>query len=97
MSDDSDGAPVVIQDCDFTGPSSQVWSFVGSTIRQGDKCIDVTDGRNADGVKLQHSGGAILNQPNDIIHWLAHLISTNGNQVLVFTSSDGDLSRTLTI
>ncbi|KAJ6602334.1 ricin B lectin domain-containing protein [Mycena sp. CBHHK59/15] len=116
MSDDSDGAPVIIQDCDFTGPSNQVWSFVGSTIRQGDKCIDVTDGRNIDGVELQvwtcadgntnqqfqHSGGAILNQSNDIIHWLAHPDKcmdltngdeTNGNQIQMWTCFSGNTNQ----
>ncbi|KAJ7193906.1 ricin B lectin domain-containing protein [Mycena pura] len=116
MSDDSDGAPVVIQDCDFAGPSNQVWSFVGSTIRQGDKCLDVTDGQNVDGVKLQvwtcvdgntnqefqHSGGAILNQPNDIIEWLTHPNKcmdltdgdeTNGNQIQMWTCFSGNTNQ----
>ncbi|KAF8191951.1 ricin B lectin domain-containing protein [Mycena galopus ATCC 62051] len=120
MSDDSDGAPVVIQDCDFTGPSNQVWSFSGSTIRQGDKCIDVTDGRNVDGVKLQawtcadgntnqqfqHLGGAVLNQPDDIIHWLAHPdkcmdltngAETNGTQIQMWTCFSGNTNQMWTI
>ncbi|KAJ6622099.1 hypothetical protein B0H10DRAFT_2015257 [Mycena sp. CBHHK59/15] len=87
MSDDSDGAPVIIRDHNFPGPSNQVCSFIGSTIHQGNK------------FELQHLGGAILNQLNDIIHWLAHpdkcmdLMNgdeTNGNKVLVFTSSEGE-------
>jgi hypothetical protein len=94
------------QDCDFTtnAPAGQIWSFDGSTLKIGNKCLDVTDGVNQNGVKLQvwtcasgnpnqqfgHSGGNVLNQPNDIITWLAHPSKcmdltngdiTNGNQV----------------
>ncbi|EJD54546.1 hypothetical protein AURDEDRAFT_110139 [Auricularia subglabra TFB-10046 SS5] len=51
-SDNTDGAPVVISTC--TGDASQAWEIRGSQLTiHGDKCLDVTEGRNEKGTKLQ--------------------------------------------
>ncbi|TFK18780.1 macrofage activating glyco protein [Coprinopsis marcescibilis] len=48
----TDGAPVVVQTC--TGAANQKWVFTQGTVRVfGDKCLDVTEGLNQDGTKLQ--------------------------------------------
>ncbi|KAJ2918133.1 hypothetical protein MD484_g2246, partial [Candolleomyces efflorescens] len=48
----NDGAAVILQTC--TGSASQKWTFTGGTIRAfGNKCLDVKDGVNQDGTKLQ--------------------------------------------
>ncbi|PFH48479.1 carbohydrate-binding module family 13 protein [Amanita thiersii Skay4041] len=48
----ANGAAVTIQSC--TGTDSQHWVFSGgSVIAFGDKCLDVTEGQNVDGTKLQ--------------------------------------------
>lgn len=49
----TDGAAVTIQPC--TGATSQKWQFVGNGQVQvfGNKCLDVTDGVNANAVKMQ--------------------------------------------
>ncbi|RXW14830.1 hypothetical protein EST38_g11023 [Candolleomyces aberdarensis] len=49
---DSNGAQVTIQTC--TGAAAQKWTFTGGTVRVfSNKCLDVTDGLNKDGTKLQ--------------------------------------------
>ncbi|KAG7087982.1 hypothetical protein E1B28_012022 [Marasmius oreades] len=55
-SSNTTGAAVVIQDC--TNLVEQDWTFVENSAPQqlrvlGDKCVDVIDGNNADGAKLQ--------------------------------------------
>ncbi|KAJ7196202.1 ricin B lectin domain-containing protein, partial [Mycena pura] len=60
-SSNADGAPVIIQDCpDFVPPTaSNTWVAAAGVGKPGalkifgDKCLDVTDGVNADGTKLQ--------------------------------------------
>ncbi|KAG7088987.1 hypothetical protein E1B28_012933 [Marasmius oreades] len=57
-SSNAPGAPVIIQDCGAAGVSEQNWSVAQSSAPQplkvlGDKCLDVIDGNNADGTKLQ--------------------------------------------
>ncbi|THU82741.1 carbohydrate-binding module family 13 protein [Dendrothele bispora CBS 962.96] len=48
----SDGAVVNIQPC--TGADAQKWTFTGTTLQVFDnKCLDVTNGKNANGVLLQ--------------------------------------------
>lgn len=48
----NDGAVVTIQGC--TGADAQKWTFDGGSVKVfGNKCLDVTDGSTADGVKLQ--------------------------------------------
>lgn len=48
----TDGAVVTIQAC--TGSANQKWTFTGGTVTAfGNKCLDVTNGTNADGAKLQ--------------------------------------------
>ena len=51
-SSNSDGAAVTLQGC--TGAAAQKWIFTGTTVTVfGNKCLDVTDGKNSDGTKLQ--------------------------------------------
>lgn len=49
----NDGAAVTIQSC--TGSAAQKWTFAGNgqVTVYGNKCLDVTDGKNADGTKMQ--------------------------------------------
>ncbi|KAF6756835.1 macrofage activating glycoprotein [Ephemerocybe angulata] len=48
----SDGAVVVLQTC--TGSANQKWTFTGGNVRAfGNKCLDVKDGVNQDGSRLQ--------------------------------------------
>ncbi len=50
----NDGAWVTIQPC--TGSVFQKWTFTGGVVQVfGNKCLDVTDGVNADGSKIQIS------------------------------------------
>ena len=47
-----DGAPVTLQTC--TGADSQKWTFDSGSVKVfGSKCLDVVNGQNADGTKLQ--------------------------------------------
>ncbi|KAF9261806.1 ricin B-like lectin [Marasmius fiardii PR-910] len=59
-----DGAPVVIHDCNTEDVSKHSWELTLTTVGNeqrgpqqvkafGDKCLDVKDGANADGTKLQ--------------------------------------------
>ncbi|EAU85094.1 macrofage activating glycoprotein [Coprinopsis cinerea okayama7 len=62
---DHDAAPVVIQPC--TGAPSQKWTFTEGTVRVfHNKCLDVIDGADRDGTKLQIYTCAPHN-PNQ--HW----------------------------
>lgn len=49
----SNGAPVQLETC--TGASSQKWTFKNGqvTLYSGSKCLDVVNGVNKDGTKLQ--------------------------------------------
>jgi hypothetical protein len=49
----TDGAKVTIQPC--TNAASQKWTFSGGgqVKAYGNKCLDVTSGKNADGTKMQ--------------------------------------------
>ncbi|RXW13087.1 hypothetical protein EST38_g12765 [Candolleomyces aberdarensis] len=48
----SDGAAVILQTC--SGSANQKWTFTGGTMRAfGNKCLDVKEGVNQDGTKLQ--------------------------------------------
>lgn len=48
----NDGAIVTIESC--TGATSQKWTFTGGSVQvYGNKCLDVTNGSTANGVKLQ--------------------------------------------
>ncbi|KAJ7097718.1 ricin B lectin domain-containing protein [Mycena epipterygia] len=50
----TNGAPVEIEDCAFTGATSQSWTLSGSTLQIFDNfCLDVTNGATADGTRLQ--------------------------------------------
>ncbi|KAF5342015.1 hypothetical protein D9611_001235 [Ephemerocybe angulata] len=74
---DSNGAAVVIQTC--TGAASQKWTFTGGTVKVfSNKCLDVTDGVNKDGQKLQI--------------WTC--ASNNANQQWYYNKWDNNLSWT---
>lgn len=48
----TNGTPIVLAKCD--GSNEQAWVLTGSTVRvSGTHCIDVTDGNNKDGTRLQ--------------------------------------------
>ena len=48
----ADGAVVTVQPCN--NAASQKWTFTGGVIQiYGNKCLDVTEGVNADGTKMQ--------------------------------------------
>ncbi|KAG9095175.1 hypothetical protein FS749_010930 [Ceratobasidium sp. UAMH 11750] len=55
QADNKDGAPVVVADCN--GGAGQKWTFAGGSSGNiklyGDKCLDVVNGQNVDGAKLQ--------------------------------------------
>lgn len=101
----SDGAPVVARDCN-SAFDAQNWAYTtgGSASQQlkvwGDKCLDVQDGRNADGTKLQiwTCSGGNTNQlwtPNTdgTFQWagtnkcvdLTDGSTANGNQLQIWT------------
>lgn len=70
--DNANGAHVEISDC--TGGSDQQWTWQNGqiTLYSGSKCIDVVDGQNVNGVKLQvwdcnHSGS--VNQQFTYAGW----------------------------
>ncbi|KAK0466891.1 ricin B lectin domain-containing protein [Desarmillaria tabescens] len=87
---DSDGAIVTIEAC--TGATSQKWTFTGGTVQVfGTKCLDVTNGSTADGVKLQVWTCSTNSNPNQQFYytydnhlaWTSHstcLDLTDGNQ-----------------
>jgi hypothetical protein len=51
--DNANGAAVVLTDC--TGGSDQEWTFQNGqvTLYNGAKCLNVPNGQNVDGVKMQ--------------------------------------------
>ncbi|KAJ7092400.1 ricin B lectin domain-containing protein [Mycena belliarum] len=62
VANNTDGSPVVIHDCNTEAPANQDWKLSFFTRQPagpqpitifGNKCIDVTNGVNADGTKLQ--------------------------------------------
>ncbi|KAJ7682346.1 ricin B lectin domain-containing protein [Mycena polygramma] len=87
VADNADGEAVVIHDCNTDTLANQDWNatyaFKGDTTPSpitifGNKCIDVTNGVNADGTKLQIwtcSGGPNQQWANTLAHtfkWAAH-------------------------
>ncbi|KAH8818638.1 ricin B lectin domain-containing protein [Flagelloscypha sp. PMI_526] len=79
-----DGAKVGIKTCDKKhGYPNQVWTFDGYAFKQGNLCLDVTDGHDNNGVKLQvwtcfsgntnqrfdHDGGNLVFFPDDRFTW----------------------------
>ncbi|KAH8818654.1 ricin B lectin domain-containing protein [Flagelloscypha sp. PMI_526] len=80
----ADGTKVGIKSCDGRhGYPNQVWTFDGFAMKQGNFCLDVTNGSNTNGVKLQvwtcaagntnqrftHAGGDLLYFPDDRFTW----------------------------
>ncbi|KAH8818653.1 ricin B lectin domain-containing protein [Flagelloscypha sp. PMI_526] len=81
----ANGAKVGIKTCDGRhNYPNQIWTFDGYAFKQGNFCLDVTNGNNANGVKLQvwtcgsgnanqqfsHAGGNLLFYPNDRFTWV---------------------------
>jgi len=59
----TNGAQVVLQTC--TGAAGQKWTFTGGTVRTfGGMCLDVPEGLNQNGVKLQVWGCGPANNAN---------------------------------
>lgn len=87
----NDGAIVTIETC--TGASSQKWTFTGGTVQvYGNKCLDVTNGSTADGVKLQIWTCSDNGNPNQQFYYTYdfHLAWTGRNTCLDLT--DGNQS-----
>lgn len=69
-SSNTDGATVTIQTC--IDSEAQKWTFTGGAVQTfGDKCLDVTNGNNADGTKLQIWPCT----PNDINQQFSYTVS----------------------
>ena len=87
----SNGSPVVIGDC--TGGDDQLWTFKnGAVTAYGDtKCLDVTDGVNSNGVKLQIWDCRLSNVTQQW-YWTGdnHLAWTNHSRCL---DTDGNLTN----
>ncbi|EIN04085.1 carbohydrate-binding module family 13 protein [Punctularia strigosozonata HHB-11173 SS5] len=89
----ANGEPVVVQAC--TGNSNQLWTFEDGQVKIfGNKCLDVTDGKNVDGVKLQ-IWDCDASNPNQQFWYTAygdnHLAWTNHGKCLDLTG--GSLSN----
>lgn len=92
----TDGAQVTLQTC--TGAASQKWVFNGGTVRVfGGKCLDVSDGLNVDGTKLQIWGCGPDNNANqkwyynkwdNVLEW-----EGKGKCIDVTDGSDADGTR----
>ncbi|KAH6880179.1 macrophage activating glycoprotein [Coprinopsis sp. MPI-PUGE-AT-0042] len=92
----TDGAWVTLQTC--TGAASQKWVFAAGTVRVfGNKCLDVSDGLNVDGTKLQIWGCGPDNNVNqkwyynkwdNVLEW-----EGRGKCIDVSDGSDADGNR----
>ncbi|KAG7088985.1 hypothetical protein E1B28_012931 [Marasmius oreades] len=110
-SSNTTGAAVVIQDCG-AGVSEQNWAFTQSSQPQplrvlGDKCLDVIDGNNADGTKLQiwtcvpGSTNQLFIPFADSIQWagtnkcidLTDGNISNGNQLQIWTCDSNNSNQ----
>jgi len=102
----TDGAVVTVEKC--SGSSNQAWTHTGNTLRAfgGSKCLDVTNGANSDGTKMQVwscGSGTNANQQFTLdsaghITWtgknkcldLTNGSLTSGNQAQVWTCISGN-------
>jgi len=86
------GSPVVISDC--AGGDNQLWTFKKGAVTAygGTKCLDVTDGGNSNGVKLQ-IWDCWPNSANQQWWWTGdnHLAWTNHGRCIDLT--DGSLAN----
>ncbi|KIY64068.1 carbohydrate-binding module family 13 protein [Cylindrobasidium torrendii FP15055 ss-10] len=92
-SSNANGAAVVVQSC--TGASSQKWTFTGNAgaVRIFDnKCLDIVDGRDADGTHLQIWDCSDNANPNQNWYYTddKHLAWTNHGRCVDLT--DGSVS-----
>ncbi|KAJ7466133.1 ricin B lectin domain-containing protein [Mycena galericulata] len=100
----TNGAPVVIEDCEHTGATSQSWILSGSTLQIfGNMCLDVKNGATADGTQLQVwtcTEGDTNQQwtvSEDTIKWneesscldLTNGNQTDGNVMQIWSCTDG--------
>ncbi|KAJ6543622.1 carbohydrate-binding module family 13 protein [Mycena vulgaris] len=80
----TDGAIVTIQAC--TGAAAQKWTFTGGSVKifSNTKCLDVTGGSTANGVKLQIWTCSTNNNPNQQFWYTGdyHLSWTNHGKCL---------------
>lgn len=100
----NDGAQVAIQPC--TGASAQKWTFSGGQVKIfGNKCLDVTNGQDANGVKLQIWTCSSTNTNQQFYYtgdyrlaWTNHGKCTdltdgslaNGNRIQIWTCGNGN-------
>jgi hypothetical protein len=108
----TDGAPVTLQTC--TGATSQQWSFTGGSQGGqvqifGSKCLDVINGVNADGTKLQIWTCSTNGNVNQIwwytgdnrLSWkdhgkctdLTNGSMTDGNPIQIWTCTGGNANQ----
>ncbi|KJA25073.1 carbohydrate-binding module family 13 protein [Hypholoma sublateritium FD-334 SS-4] len=105
----NDGAAVTIQPC--TGSTAQKWTFAGNgqVTVYGNKCLDVTDGKNADGTKMQ-IWTCSTNNPNqkwdynvwaNTITWfnkgkcldLTDASQASGNKIQIWGCNSGNINQ----
>ncbi|PPQ69744.1 hypothetical protein CVT26_014019 [Gymnopilus dilepis] len=103
----ADGAVVTVQPCN--NAASQKWTFTGGVIQiYGNKCLDVTEGVNADGTKMQIWTCTTNNKNqqwgytrDNRIYWqgsnkcldLTEGNLTNGNRIQIWTCSDNNINQ----
>ncbi|KAJ7214166.1 ricin B lectin domain-containing protein [Mycena haematopus] len=117
VADNADGAPLIIHDCNTESPANQDWSLSFYTREPagpqpitifGDKCIDVTNGVNADGTKLQ-IWTCVEGSPNqqwtsfsdNTLQWsgtdkcidLTNGLITDGNVLQIWTCATGNQNQ----
>ncbi|KAJ8072142.1 hypothetical protein PM082_015700 [Marasmius tenuissimus] len=88
-SSNADGAPVSIISC--TGAESQKWTFQNGEVRVfADKCLDVTGGSTANGVKMQIWTCSNNKNPNQQFWYTGdiHLAWTNHGKCLDLPNGD---------
>ncbi|KAF8903752.1 hypothetical protein CPB84DRAFT_727292 [Gymnopilus junonius] len=107
-SSNTDGAPVTVQPCNNT--PSQKWTFTSNGIIQiyGNKCLDVTEGVNGDGTKMQIWTCTTNNNNqkwgytrDNRIYWqgsnkcldLTDGNLSNGNRIQIWTCTDNNINQ----
>ncbi|KAF7341849.1 hypothetical protein MSAN_02040400 [Mycena sanguinolenta] len=117
VADNADGAPLIIHDCNTEDPANQDWSLSFYTREPagpqpitifGDKCIDVTNGVNADGTPLQiwtcvegSTNQMWTSISNNTLQWsgtdkcidLTNGLITDGNVLQIWTCSENNQNQ----
>ncbi|KAF9477745.1 macrofage activating glycoprotein [Pholiota conissans] len=94
----SDGAKVTIQPCN--NAASQKWTFSNNQVKAyGNKCLDVTDGKNADGTKMQiwTCGSGNPNQSWDYNRWANTLTWLNKGKCLDLSGGRQDAGNQIQV